>query len=67
MITGVLVMYNAIERGGAVQSIATLPEGLWELSLSVYCIVKGFRASSTILSRDTVTLPESESALRHDA
>jgi hypothetical protein len=66
MITGVLVMYNAIEGGGAVQSIATLPEGLWELSLSVYCIVKGFRASSPILGRDTVTLPESDSALRHD-
>ena len=42
MITGVLVMYNAIARGGAIQSIATLPEALWELSLSIYCIVKGF-------------------------
>jgi Domain of unknown function (DUF4386) len=67
MITGILVMFNAIERGGAVQSIATLPEGLWELSLSIYCIVKGFRLSSPILSMDTVTLPESDSALRHEA
>jgi hypothetical protein len=68
MITGILVMYNAIERGGAVQSIATLPEALWELSLSIYCIVKGFRLSSPILRTDTVTtLPESDRALRHGA
>jgi hypothetical protein len=65
MITGILVMYNAIPRGGAVQSIATLPEGLWELSLSIYCIVKGFRVTSPILQ--TVTLPETVSALRHEA
>jgi Domain of unknown function (DUF4386) len=67
MITGILVMFNAIERGGAVQAIATLPEGLWELSLSIYCIVKGFRLSSPILKMETVTLPESDSALRHGA
>jgi hypothetical protein len=58
MITGILVMYNAIERGGAVQSIATLPEALWELSLSIYCIVKGFRLSSPLFSTDMVALPE---------
>jgi hypothetical protein len=67
MITGVLVMYDAIERGGAVQGIATLPEALWELSLSIYCIVKGFRLSSPILRETVTTLPESDSALRHEA
>jgi hypothetical protein len=65
MITGILVMFNAIPRGGAVQNIATLPEALWELSLSIYCIIKGFRLSSPVLR--TVTLPESESALRDEA
>ena len=64
MITGVLIMYNAIPRGGAIQDIATLPEALWELSLSIYCIIKGFRLTSPILQ--TVTLPETESAL-HEA
>jgi Domain of unknown function (DUF4386) len=64
MITGVLVMYNAIERGGAIQSLATLPEALWELSLSVYCIVKGFRLSSPILRETVTTLPGSDDALR---
>jgi hypothetical protein len=67
MLTGILVMYNAIPRGGAVQNIATLPEALWELSLSIYCIVKGFRLSSPILRADTVRLPESDTALRHEA
>jgi len=68
MITGILVMFNAIPRGGAVQGIATIPEFLWELSLSIYCIVKGFRLSSPILRMETVTrLPETESALRHEA
>jgi hypothetical protein len=66
MITGVLVMYNAIARGGAIQSIATLPEALWELSLSIYCIVKGFRLTSPVLGPDGVTTrPESDSAVRH--
>jgi hypothetical protein len=68
MITGILVMYNAIERGGALQSIAGLVEGAWELSLSIYCIVKGFRASSPLFTTEAVTrLPESESAVRQGA
>jgi hypothetical protein len=65
MITGIAVMFDAIERGGAVQAIATIPEFFWELLLSLYCIVKGFRLSSPVLSTDSVTrLPDSESALR---
>jgi hypothetical protein len=60
-------MFDAIERGGAVQTIATIPEFLWELSLSIYCIVKGFRLSSPILGETVMTLPESDRALRHEA
>ena len=68
MITGIAVVFDAIERGGAVQTISTLPEALWELSLSIYCIVKGFRLSSPVLRGETVTrLPESDSAMRHEA
>jgi uncharacterized protein DUF4386 len=66
MITGVLVIYNAIPRGGALQSIAGLIEGLWELSLSIYCIVKGFRVTSPILRPDGITLPEPAGAVRHE-
>jgi len=68
MATGIAVMFDAIERGGALQAIATLPEAAWELSLSIYCIVKGFRLASPILGTETVTrLPESDGALRHEA
>src|SRR4029450_3260006 len=68
MITGIAVMFDVIERQSAIQVIATIPEFFWELSLSIYCIVKGFRLSSPILRTDTVTtLPESEIALRREA
>jgi hypothetical protein len=68
MISGVLVMFDAIERGGAVQAVATIPEFFWELSLSIYCIVKGFRLSSPVLRTEAVTmLPDSENAVRRQA
>ena len=65
MATGIAVMFNAIERGGAVQGIATIPEFLWELSLSIYCIVKGFRPSPVLGLGPMTTLPESDNAVRH--
>jgi hypothetical protein len=64
MITGILIMFNAIERGGAVQTVATIPEFFWELSLSIYCIVKGFRLTAPVLQETAVRLPDSDSALR---
>ena len=65
MLTGILVMFDAIERGGAVQAIATIPEFFWELSLSLYCIVKGFRSSAPVLAIDEAFLvPESPSTVR---
>jgi hypothetical protein len=68
MATGIAVMFDAIERGGTVQAIATAPEFLWELSLSIYCIVKGFRTSSPIFITEAVTrLPESDSAMRQQS
>ena len=68
MITGILVIFDAIEPRGTVQGLAGLVEGLWELSLSIYCIVKGFRAASPLFSTDSVTwIPDSDSALRHDS
>ncbi len=49
ILSGTLVLFGVAERGGAFQAIATIPEFLWELSLGVYCTVKGFRPSSSIL------------------
>ena len=44
-VSGVAVLFGAIELGSVAQGIATIPEFLWELSLGLYLIVKGFRPS----------------------
>ena len=41
--SGILVLFNVIDAGSPVQAIATIPEFIWELSLGVYLIVKGFK------------------------
>ena len=65
MASGIAIMFDVTERGSALQGIATIPEFFWELSLGIYCIVKGFRPSSPILAMDeTVRVPESPSAER---
>jgi Domain of unknown function (DUF4386) len=46
IVTGVGVIFGVIEAGGAVQSIATIPEALWELSLGIWTIVRGFNPSA---------------------
>jgi hypothetical protein len=43
------VLLNVIEPGSGAQVIATVPEFFWELSLGIYLIVKGFKASSPLL------------------
>jgi hypothetical protein len=44
-ITGLGVVLDVIPRGGTAQAIATVPEFAWELSLGIYPLVKGFKAS----------------------
>jgi len=48
--SGVGVLFGVIEAGGALQGIATIPEFLWELSLGIWPIVRGFNPSAAILS-----------------
>jgi Domain of unknown function (DUF4386) len=50
-LSGIAVLFDVFEYGGAAQGIATIPEFLWELSLGVYLTVKGFKPSP-ILSGD---------------
>jgi hypothetical protein len=52
IISGTLVMFGVADAGGTLQGLATIPEGLWELSLGIYCSVKGFQPSSPILRAD---------------
>ncbi len=42
---GIAVLFGVIEPGGTVQSLATVPEFIWELSLGIYLTVKGFRGA----------------------
>ncbi len=44
-LSGIAVVMGIVGRGSAAQSIATIPEFLWELSLGVYLTVKGFKPS----------------------
>ena len=44
--SGVGVLLGVIEEGGVVQGIATIPEFLWELSLGIWPIVRGFNPSA---------------------
>ena len=49
ILSGTAVLFGA---DTAIQGPATAPEFLWELSLGIYCSVKGFRPSSPILRAD---------------
>jgi Domain of unknown function (DUF4386) len=44
--SGVAVLIGVIEAGGALQTIATIPEFFWELSLGIWLIVKGYNPSA---------------------
>jgi hypothetical protein len=44
--SGAAIVLGVIEQGGAVQTIAVMPEFLWELALGIWLIVKGFNPSA---------------------
>jgi Domain of unknown function (DUF4386) len=44
--SGIAVLFGALQQRGPDQSIASIPEFLWELSLGIYLTVKGFRPSA---------------------
>jgi hypothetical protein len=50
--SGIAVMFDVIERGSAVQGVATIPEFIWELSFGIYLIVKGFKPSPILAGVD---------------
>jgi Domain of unknown function (DUF4386) len=50
-ISGFGVVLDVFARGGTAQAIATIPEFFWELSLGIYPIVKGFKASPILEAR----------------
>jgi hypothetical protein len=50
--SGVAVMFGVFDQGGTGQSIATIPEFLWELGLGIYLTVKGFSPSPIAAAYD---------------
>src|SRR3982751_5917220 len=60
--SSIAVMFNVIQRGGAVQGVATIPEALWELSFGIYLIVKGFKPSPTLAGLDRGLVARSASS-----
>lgn len=65
ILAGVLVMYDVIETGETIDGLMTIPEAIWELSLGIYLVVKGYRRDAPVLATDAlVRVPESPSAMR---
>jgi hypothetical protein len=54
--SSIAVMFDVIQRGGAVQGVATIPEAVWELSFGIYLILKGFRPSPILAEVDSGTV-----------
>ena len=44
--SGIAVLFGLIEQGGPVHLIVVIPEFLWELSLGIWLVVKGFNPSA---------------------
>jgi hypothetical protein len=44
--SGIAVLFGVLDQGGVQQSIASIPEFLWELLLGIYLTVKGSRRSA---------------------
>ena len=48
-VVNVGVLFDLVDAGGTVQSLATVPEFIWELFLGIYCTIWGFRKDSPII------------------
>src|SRR5215210_2433958 len=51
-VAAIAIMFDVIERGSALQGVATIPEFIWELSFGIYLIVKGFKPSPILAEVD---------------
>ena len=45
LVTALLVLFGAYDQSSGPSFILTLPEAVWELSLGIYLIAKGFKPS----------------------
>jgi hypothetical protein len=52
-IAGTIVMFGGDPADTAIKGPATIPEGIWELFLGIYCTIWGFRREAPILSQES--------------
>jgi hypothetical protein len=58
-ISGTAVIFDVIDKQSTAQFIMTIPEILWELSLCIYPIVKGFKPSPILMRYDAAEAGQS--------
>ena len=51
MVTAMLVLFGAYDQISGPSTILTAPEAIWELSLGIYLIAKGFRPDASLFRR----------------
>ena len=70
LLSGIAVLFGIIDGGSSAQGLATIPEIIWEGGLTIYLIVKGFRATPLVDLTETeresqhVRLERSPAAVR---
>jgi Domain of unknown function (DUF4386) len=52
LVTAILVLFGAYKQISGPSTILTAPEAIWELSLGIYLIAKGFRPDAHLFQRD---------------
>jgi hypothetical protein len=52
LLTAVLVLFGAYEQVSGTAAVLTLPEAVWELSLGIYLIVRGFLPGASVFARE---------------
>ena len=57
IVSGVAVLLGVIGADSVWQAIATIPEFLWELSLGIWAMVRGFNPSAAIFTKSDKTGP----------
>ncbi len=62
LLTAVLVLFGAYKQVSGTSSILTFPEAVWELSLGIYLIVKGFRSDARLFMRWQADTPADDRA-----
>jgi hypothetical protein len=61
-LSGTAILFGLISAGSIAQGIATAPEFIWELSLGVYLMVKGFKPSPITAGMVNASSPAQEVA-----